>query len=157
TRSPFWPSIGLPPVVIARLRAECNALTSGVSRVTVRFDAVADAVDDITADADAAPRRRVAKVTTDGGCTPAWRGLDPARNAGDDGAVPVACAGDPDGARRSHAAPRRSHRDHEGRRDRRALPQGAHSRVPGGDARLPGAPATPRPQPREPSPVDPET
>ncbi|TMK80339.1 MAG: chromate resistance protein [Actinobacteria bacterium] len=99
-----------------------------------RLDALADPLDDLAPHPDPASRRGVEKVAADGGRAAAWGGLDPARDARDDRALPVARPGNPVRPRRGDAASRRSSRADDRPGDRRPVPQGPERRVSGGDA-----------------------
>src|SRR5262245_13167718 len=94
----------------------------------------------------------MAQVATDGGGAPAEFGLDPPRNRGNDGTLPVARAGNPVGSRRGDAVAGGWYRDDDRRGNWRPVSQGAGARVPGGHPGLSRDPSASRPVSREPAP-----
>src|SRR5947208_4530900 len=140
-------SIGDPPRPVSR---SVTFDPSSIKRYAVRSDALVDAPDESSSHANPPPRRGVAQAPAHGRRPAPGLGLDPAGDPGDDGALPVAGAGNSIVPRRGHSGPRRPDRGHDRGAGPGALSQGAGRRVPGGRARLPGDPLPAGPLPGEP-------
>src|SRR5438132_970166 len=90
-------------------------LTRSVADVTVcNKNALAHTPGELAADTDAAPGRCLAEAQANGGGQAEGRGLDPAGDARDDRALPVARPGDPVVPGRSDADARRPDRHDDG-------------------------------------------
>ena len=112
--------------------------------------ALVDSPHDPAAQADPAPRRSLAEAPAHGGRQASRGQLDPARDSGDHGTVPVAGPGDPVVSGRGDLASGRPRRHDDGRGDRGSVPQSPKPGIPGGRAGLPRDPRAARSLPDEP-------